>query len=1066
MSALTSLLVRDRVVSVSKIEEALHSQVFLGGDIEIILLEMGVVAEDVLSAYRAALFDLLPATREEVMKARDALRRVPAEMARSLGIVPIFFEGRSLVVAAWEPLYEPRLREVEAQLGWEVSVRIVNQARLAAALAHHYGFELEPRMRRLSDALRRRDPGVVPYVRPPTDSVRPIPRTASAEDETDEDSGSHKLATSIPPLPLPPSVPAMEVTSAAELPRSAGGRTELDELAADPLPAQQPAARDVAEPELASSLDHAYASATVERDAGSEERGSEASELQARELASTDSAHDQAPSVHDSAELVAVELPEEDDAIPPGVSTQLASLVRGPIPLARAVELLQVTSQRDDVLFVLLRYVQQFFDFVCVFSVSKEGVRARMAHGAGLPRDLVEQVFVASPGTGLLADAIRARRPQLGQLGEALEERAAAGMLHREPGRLGLVVPLDINQRVVLLIYADRVGAGLTLEHAEAVQALVPAVSAALRRIIIEAKTLRASLPPPEPAAVVQAREPEAPVPEPGLPTSVSDARTALVERAAAHLRESDASDAAAAGAATLHDQASPAPGQVDWQSEVLAEVGPSDELEADAELDAIQLGAVGRAPQRELDAELDAASLAYDAETEAALADFEAAARNDLRDGLNEAESTELSAVDLDAFERLIREDVSSDLHLIGTGAATRDPVRDRSDNALVRERIAGVPRSAPPPPRYEPAQPPAVTNGYRYRGSAGLAQERLRVEIAAAASLPLPDSVAVPSSERKADDSTADRQRLSLVEPAVNEPSVIIDMGESVDALVEALLHAAPNSEPREIDELVQIGESALPVLMQHFPGPLWFDRSRPHRRRPRGRDVSAVARAVTAFGDRAAPYLASVLAGGDPDKSYYALLVAGEIVHADLLDPVARRVLDRDESLRTLALEVLRSYAVLPQYDVVVRAISDLTERPGKDPRRQRLAVEALGALRDARTLRALLARLSDRDEQVVHAAHDALVVLTGQDFGFNSRKWDTWVEGWGRAHRVEWLIESLLHNDESVRSTAGEELKLLTQQYFGYHPSLPKRERELAQRKYREWWELEGRLNFGR
>jgi HEAT repeat protein len=167
-----------------------------------------------------------------------------------------------------------------------------------------------------------------------------------------------------------------------------------------------------------------------------------------------------------------------------------------------------------------------------------------------------------------------------------------------------------------------------------------------------------------------------------------------------------------------------------------------------------------------------------------------------------------------------------------------------------------------------------------------------------------------------------------------------------------------------------------------------------------------------------------------------------------------------------MRSLALEVLRSYAALPQYDVVVRAISDLTERPGKDPRRKRLAVEALGELRDGRTLRALIARLSDRDEQVVLAAHRALVTLTGQDFGSMIRRWETWAEGWGRAHRVEWLTESLLHQDEGVRTLAGEELKLLTQQYFGYHPALPKRDRELAQRKYREWWELEGRLSFNR
>jgi HEAT repeat protein len=253
---------------------------------------------------------------------------------------------------------------------------------------------------------------------------------------------------------------------------------------------------------------------------------------------------------------------------------------------------------------------------------------------------------------------------------------------------------------------------------------------------------------------------------------------------------------------------------------------------------------------------------------------------------------------------------------------------------------------------------------------------------------------------------------------------------------------------------------------VLTQHFPGPLWFDRHQPHKRRPRGRDVSPVARAISAFGERASSYVASLLGPGEPDRTFYALMLAGEIVHPDLIDPVARRVLDKDDQLRALALEVLRRYAVLPHYDVVLRALSDLTERPGKDPRRQRLAVEALGQLRDSRSLAALIARLSDRDEQVVRSAHHALVVLTGQDFGSVQRRWETWAEGWGRAHRVEWLIEALLHAEESVRTLAGEELKLLTQQYFGYHPALPKKDRELAQRKYREWWELEGRVAFSR
>jgi hypothetical protein len=293
---------------------------------------------------------------------------------------------------------------------------------------------------------------------------------------------------------------------------------------------------------------------------------------------------------------------------------------------------------------------------------------------------------------------------------------------------------------------------------------------------------------------------------------------------------------------------------------------------------------------------------------------------------------------------------------------------------------------------------------------------------------------------------------------------PSVIIDMGDQVLQLVQALELSEPHQEPPQIAELLRVGEVALPVLMQHFPGPLWFNRAHRHKRRPRGRDVSAVARAIVAFGDAAAPYLASALGAGD-ENAYYALMVAGEIVHPDLLDAVSRHALGPDDDLRALALEVLRNYAGLPQFTAVLRAISDLSARAGKDPRRQRLAVEALGELRDQRSLETLLPRLSDRSEPVVQAAHRALVTLTGQDFGLAQKKWEAWADQWGSAHRVEWLIESLLHGDESVRVLAGEELKQLTQQYFGYHPALPKRDRELAQRKYREWWQKEGRTAFG-
>jgi hypothetical protein len=883
MSALTSLLVRDRIVPVSKIEEALQSQVFLGGDIEVILLEMSVVPEDVLSAYRAALFDLLPATREEVMKAsREALRQVPRDLARSLGIVPMHYEGGTLVVAAWEPLYSPRLSEVEAQLGCELSVRIVNQARLAAGLAHHYAFELDPRLRRLAEALRRRDPGVVPFVRPAAAASRPFGARRQSEDDEPAPDGEEEMSGS-----LQSSSALAEAYSEAE---AQGVSQELLAEAEVPQVAQLPEVAEVAGPaEPASSPE------------------------------------------------LSVEEP-----LPPGVSPQLAELVARSIPLERAAELLRHATQRDDVLFVLMRYVQQFFDLVCIFSLAKDGARARMAHGAGVARDDVQHAFVPVARAGLFAQVMARKQPVVGHFGSAPEEQTAAALLRRSGDGVGLLIPVTLNGRVVLLLYVDRVRPGIAVEDAAVVQPLLPEVVDALKRLILENKRRGSQPPPPD--------------------------------------------------ATPSHDAPSPSGEPTPAQ--------PTDE-------------------------------------------------------------GPGFSAVDLDTFERLARNEAGWEVASRSVGkAAPAGPVT--RDAAPARERLPGVPRAAPPPPAYElSAAAPRVQNGYRARVANAAAEPPIaRAEVDASAG----NGAARESPEQPAAlvEAGRGRARLSLVEASADVPSVIIDMGESVDTLVEQLLQAPPGGEPPQVAELLNIGESVLPVLMQRFPGPLWFDRSKPFKRRPRGRDVSALACAIVAFGDPAAPYLASIIGSSDPDRCFYALMVAGEIVHSDLIDPVARRVLDRDDALRLLALEVLRGYSALPQYDVVMRAIAELSERPGKDSRRQRLAVEALGELRDQRGLRTLIARLADRDEQVVQAAHRALVVLTGQDFGLSPRKWESWSEGWGRAHRVEWLIESLLHPDEGVRTLAGEELKQLTQQYFGYHPALPRRDRELAQRKYREWWELEGRL----
>jgi hypothetical protein len=284
---------------------------------------------------------------------------------------------------------------------------------------------------------------------------------------------------------------------------------------------------------------------------------------------------------------------------------------------------------------------------------------------------------------------------------------------------------------------------------------------------------------------------------------------------------------------------------------------------------------------------------------------------------------------------------------------------------------------------------------------------------------------------------------------------------MGDSVESLVDDLIGSGPDDTEPQVQALLTLGEVALPALVQRFPGPLWFDRSQPHRRLPRGRDICAIARALVAFGERSIPYVTSLLMANEADVRFYATLLSSEFPSKALLSPLMGRVFDDDPGVQALVLDVLRPYARggkdLEEELKLVRVEARVDR---KDPERRQAAVRALGQLRDIKSLPILTELLTHPDDALTEEAHRSLVLLARQDFGRSQRRWSHWVEQNQERHRIEWLIDALVHGEENIRTAAGEELKKVTQQYLGYHPTMPKRDREVAQRKYRQWWETDG------
>ncbi len=320
---------------------------------------------------------------------------------------------------------------------------------------------------------------------------------------------------------------------------------------------------------------------------------------------------------------------------------------------------------------------------------------------------------------------------------------------------------------------------------------------------------------------------------------------------------------------------------------------------------------------------------------------------------------------------------------------------------------------------------------------------------------SLPPGVPSSAPPSAREEIPRPVDRWRPAPKPSERSLPSVIVDVGSDIEYLISQLEETSPEDESVLLP-LLAAGEAALPGLAREFPGTLWFDRNQPHARIPEGRDVSPIGRAFVAFGHQAVPYLIPLLEHADPDVRYYATVVASAFLHPDLVDPAGRRLFDRDAGVRSAA---YRALSVLYACEAEFIALIDKLRAIAADGRKllpQVTAVEALGRLRDTESIEFLVSLLESSEEKLVRAAHASLVRLTCQDFGTSKKKWRGWYAKNASAHRVEWLIDALMHQDERLRRRAGDELEHLTQEFFGYEPGLGKRARQTAQKRYRDWW----------
>jgi hypothetical protein len=291
---------------------------------------------------------------------------------------------------------------------------------------------------------------------------------------------------------------------------------------------------------------------------------------------------------------------------------------------------------------------------------------------------------------------------------------------------------------------------------------------------------------------------------------------------------------------------------------------------------------------------------------------------------------------------------------------------------------------------------------------------------------------------------------------------PSVIVDLASDCHELVQRLIAGDSTAAA----ELLEIGGPAVGALTAAFPGPITSDLRRgAGDGPPRASECGPVLWTLMKIGEGAAPFVIVRTADQTPAVRAWATRLLGEIPTTEGARAVVRRVLDADPEVRRAALAAGRMLQTAGEMRHVVRSeLMEIASDANRSDDARVIAIEAIEDVRDAKAVPALIGLLGDPSRPVVSGASHALVVLTRQDFGFDTASWKSWSEENQGRHRIEWLIDSLMHESSDIRRAAGDELKSLTKEYFGYYDDLPRKERARAQTRYRDWWEAKGKARF--
>ncbi len=444
-SRLSSLLVRDGLVKVHRMEHVFQRQVIYGGSLDTILLEMRLIDDGRLQQYLSLATGLPNSVSSEGADGEKLREVCNKDMATKYRVVPAKHDGGALSVLVCDPVENDVLESLADELDMRVHPMVVPEYEFRMRFVQLFGGEAD---KRFSELAKHRSTDVVASVAKQVPIVT-IGEASSSEHDVDAEDAFHA-----PPSAADTSVDAVPM---AIEPESTKAADTSERVRGTRAPAEQPERRQTEETPVV-----------------------------------------EVPVV----EVPVAETGEASEPVPVTTPPVVEASPYSSISPDEARHLLDTCEDRDEIFVILLRAIRKRARHACLFTLKGNNAVGRVALSKeGVDNEDIRNISISLSTPSRFQQAFKSKAFSVGSLDTDNEELSTAlsALGGGTPPTSALLLPIVMRDRVIAIAVGHNRDRGISVGRVTELLPLGTATADAVNRLLARMRSAKGKPQPAQP---------------------------------------------------------------------------------------------------------------------------------------------------------------------------------------------------------------------------------------------------------------------------------------------------------------------------------------------------------------------------------------------------------------------------------------------------------------------------------------------------------------------------------------------------------------------------------------